>query len=150
MRLALEEARAAAACDEVPVGAVICQDGRVIARAHNTCEASRDATAHAEMLALRQAQHILGRWRLTDCTLFVTLEPCAMCAGAILATRIGRVLFGAYDARAGCSGSLYALLDDDRLGHTLVAGGVEEEACAALLQTYFQKKRKERAKESPC
>src|SRR5205807_6037472 len=115
MGLALEEARAAAAHGDVPIGAVVLVDGEVVARRHNERERTGDPTAHAELLALRDAAADLGGWRLTEATLVVTLEPCAMCAGALIAARVGRLVFGAADPRAGACGSLYNLCADPRL-----------------------------------
>ena len=150
MRLALAEARLAAAGPEpagtalagpqdVPVGAVIlAADGQVIARAHNRREADHDPTAHAEIVAMRQAARILGSWRLTGLTLVVTLEPCTMCAGAITAARLGRLVYGALDARAGAAGSLWDVVRDRRLGHSVeVIGGVLAPECAVVLQEFF-------------
>lgn len=142
MRVALEEARAAAEHGDVPVGAVVVRDGEVIARRHNERELSGDPTAHAEVLALRDAAAALGTWRLDDCTLVVTLEPCPMCAGAALAARIGRVVFGAADPKAGALGSLYHLASDPRLNHNPpVVHGVEAAAAADLLSAFFADRR---------
>ena len=144
MRLALAEARQALEADEVPVGAVAVADGRLIGRAHNQRELLRDPTAHAEMLALTQAAEALGRWRLTGVTLYVTLEPCAMCAGAMVLARIGRLVYGARDPKAGAVVSLYQLLSDERLNHRVPSdGGVLAEECGALLQEFFRKRRLE-------
>ena len=143
MRLALGEAHAALKADEVPVGAVAVCAGRVVGRAHNQREMLRDPTAHAEMLALTQAAESLGRWRLTGVTLFVTLEPCAMCAGAMVLGRIDRLVYGATDPKAGAVASLYQLLDDPRLNHRVPStGGVLGEACGALLTAFFEKRRR--------
>jgi len=144
MRLALAEARQALEADEVPVGAVAVADGRLIGRAHNQRELLRDPTAHAEMLALTQAAEALGRWRLTGVTLYVTLEPCAMCAGAMVLARIGRLVYGARDPKAGAVVSLYQLLSDERLNHRVPSdGGVLAEECGVLLQEFFRKRRLE-------
>lgn len=144
MRLALAEARRALEADEVPVGAVAVAEGRVVGRAHNQRELLRDPTAHAEMLALTQAAEALGRWRLTGVTLYVTLEPCAMCAGAMVLARIDRLVFGATDPKAGAVVSLYRLLADERLNHRVPSdGGVLAEECGALLQEFFRKRRAE-------
>lgn len=141
MELALAEAREAAARDEVPVGAVVVKNGAVIAAAHNEVEALRDATAHAELLALRRASKAAGDWRLSECTLYVTLEPCCMCAGAMINARLKRVVFGAYDERFGCCISALELTNNV-LSHTVeTVGGVCEAECAKLLRAYFQKKR---------
>jgi tRNA(adenine34) deaminase len=142
MRRALCQARAAAEADEVPVGAVIVRDGQLLAQAHNGREQLRDPTAHAEMIAITQAAAALEDWRLERCTLYVTLEPCPMCAGAILLARIPRVVYGAADAKAGAVHSLYQLLGDPRLNHRAeVAGGVLGGECGALLTQFFAGKR---------
>ena len=143
MRLALAQAREALATDEVPVGAVAVVDGRVIGRAHNQRELLRDPTAHAEMLALTQASEALRRWRLTGVTLFVTLEPCAMCAGAMVLARIDRLVYGAPDPKAGAVASLYRLLDDPRLNHRVPStGGVLADECGAVLTAFFEERRR--------
>jgi len=142
MAAALEEARQAASAGEVPVGAVVFRNGAVVARAHNETVARRDPTAHAELLAIQQALRTLATDRLTDCTLYVTLEPCAQCAGAVVLAKVGRVVFGAYDPKAGMAGSVGDLLRHPALNHRVeVAGGIEEEACSRLLQTFFQERR---------
>lgn len=142
MRLALEEARAAAAEDEVPVGAVIIAGGRVIASGHNQREQLADPTAHAEMIALTQAAASLGSWRLENCLLCVTLEPCPMCAGAILQARVPVVVWGAADPKAGAVESLYTLFDDARLNHRVEhVGHVLEAECGGLLTEFFRGKR---------
>lgn len=135
MKLALEQAEKALYLGEVPVGAVVLWQGEVIATAHNLCETRKDATAHAELLALQQAAKVCGDWRLNDCTLVVTLEPCCMCAGAIVNARVGKVIFGACDERAGCLGSrgdVYAIGYEGE-----IIGGVMAEECAALLKKAF-------------
>jgi tRNA(adenine34) deaminase len=139
MLLALAEAEQAPATRDVPVGAVVVNgDGIVIASSRNERELTGDPTAHAELLALRTAAESQGDWRLTDCTLVVTLEPCVMCAGAILAARVPTVVFGAWDEKAGAAGSLYDVLRDRRLNHRVeVFGGVEAEASARLLLEFF-------------
>ena len=143
MALALREAEAARAADEVPVGAVIVQGDRVLAAAHNQREQLRDPTAHAEMLAVTQAAAALNSWRLDGCTLYATLEPCPMCAGAILQARIGRVVFGAEDPKAGAVRSLYELLDDARMNHSAeVVGGVMSAECGSILTGFFAEKRR--------
>ena len=140
--MALAEAEFAAALDEVPVGAAVVRDGRVIARAHNETVARRDPTAHAELLAIQEALRAAGSDRLTDCTLYVTLEPCAQCAGAIVLAKVGRLVFGAPDPKAGMCGSVGDLVRHPRLNHRLeVIGGVEEAACARLLQEFFAARR---------
>jgi tRNA(adenine34) deaminase len=142
MRLALKEAEAAAAEDEVPVGCVIARGGKVIARAHNQRETLKDPTAHAEMIAITQAAEAVGDWRLEGCDLYVTLEPCAMCAGAIVLARLARVVFGASDPKAGACGSLMNLVQDARLNHRVIlAPGVLAEPCGGILSGYFRGKR---------
>jgi len=142
MRVALAEGRAAAALDEVPIGAAVLRDGAVVARAHNATVTRRDPTAHAELLAIQQALGHLEIDRLSDCTLYVTLEPCAQCAGAIVLAKVGRLVFGAYDPKAGMCGSLGDLVRHPRLNHRVeVTGGVEAQACGDLLQAFFQAKR---------
>ncbi|MGQ9573964.1 MAG: tRNA adenosine(34) deaminase TadA [Thermoguttaceae bacterium] len=142
MQLALEEARAALQQNEVPIGAVIVHQDRVIARAHNQREQLRDPTAHAEMIAITQAAASLGSWRLDGCTLYVTLEPCPMCAGAIVQARIPAVVYGASDAKAGAVRTLYRLLEDERLNHRAeIVPGVLAEACGRILTEFFQKQR---------
>ncbi len=138
MRLALAAARRAGDSGEIPVGAVVTSGDRVIGMAGNRREADADPTAHAEMLALRQAAAEIGSWRLTGTTLYVTLEPCPMCAGAAVAARMSRVVFGTPDPKAGACGSLYNLGVDPRLNHELeVVPGVREEECAELLRSWF-------------
>jgi tRNA(adenine34) deaminase len=139
MGLALDEARSAAVHGDVPVGAVaLANDGQVIGRGHNRREADGDPTAHAELLALRQAASALGTWRLTDVTLVVTLEPCPMCAGALINGRVGRIVFGATDPKAGSCGSLYNLCVDPRLNHEVaVTAGVRSAEAADLLARFF-------------
>lgn len=142
MREALKEAALALELGEVPVGAVMARGGEIIARAHNERETGGDPTAHAEVLAIRRAAQALGTRRLDGCTLYVTLEPCPMCAGAIVMARIGEVVFGAYDDRAGCCGSLYALTEDAAFGTaTPCSGGLLEAECRALLERFFAAKR---------
>ena len=142
MRAALGEAAQALALGEVPVGAVVVRDGEIVASAHNERETGGDPTAHAEVLAIRRAARALGRRRLSDCTLYVTLEPCPRCAGAIAMARLGEVVFGAYDERAGCCGSLYALTEDAAFGAVIPSsGGLLEEKCRALLDRFFAAKR---------
>ena len=142
MTVALAEAERAAAEGEVPVGAVVIAGGRVIARRHNEREARHDPTAHAEVLALRDAANVLGRWRLSDATVVVTLEPCPMCAGALVAARVGGVVFGASDPRAGACGSLYNLCADPRMNHEVaVTPGVMADEAARLLEQFFSERR---------
>jgi len=142
MRLALDEARAAAAEDEVPVGAIVVAGGRVIASGHNQREQLNDPTAHAEMIALTQAAAALGSWRLEGCVLYVTLEPCPMCAGAILQARVPTVVWGAADPKAGAVATLYRLFDDARLNHRVEhVGGVLADDCGRILTDFFRGKR---------
>jgi len=142
MAAALEEARRAASAGEVPVGAVLFQDGMVVAQAHNAMVARGDPTAHAELLCIRAALQRLHTDRLADCTLYVTLEPCAQCAGAIVLAKVGRLVFGAYDDKAGMCGSVADIVRHPRLNHKPeVIGGVEREACGELLRGFFEKRR---------
>jgi len=137
--VALEEARKAASIGEVPVGAAVLRDGTMVVRAHNETVGRRDPTAHAELLAVQRALSLLQTDRLSDCTLYVTLEPCAQCAGAIVLAKVGRVVFGAYDPKAGMVGSLGDVLRHPGLNHRVeVIGGVEEEECGRLLQDFFR------------
>ena len=143
MKLAIKEAKKAELIDEVPIGAVIVKDGKVIARAHNKKESENQATRHAEIEAIEKATKKVNNWWLEDCDIYVTLEPCAMCAGALINSRLRNIYFGAYDKKAGCCGSLYNLPEDTRFNHRLkVEGGILEEECASLLTNYFKKKRK--------
>lgn len=138
MREALEQARAAASHGDVPVGAVVVHEGHVIARAHNERELRGDPTAHAEVLALRAAAEVVGGWRLAGCTLYVTLEPCVMCAGAMQQSRIDRVVFGAPDPKGGATGTLYNVAADPRLNHEVdVTHGVLAEESSRLLSEFF-------------
>ena len=142
MRMALREAEAAAAKGEVPVGAVIVKDGRIIGRAHNMRETLSDPTAHAEMIAITQAAEALDAWRLEGATMYVTLEPCAMCAGAIVLARLRRLVYAATDPKAGACGTLYNIVQDERLNHRVeLAVGVLADESRALLQEFFRKKR---------
>jgi tRNA(adenine34) deaminase len=144
MELALAEARAAASHEDVPIGAVVVLDGEVIAAAGNRREVDLDPTAHAELIAIRQAASVLGGWRLPGTTLFVTLEPCAMCAGAIVLARIPRVVFGATDPKAGAAGSVLDVLGEPSLNHRAeVTGGVLATECGAVLSEFFSRKRRE-------
>lgn len=143
MKAALKEAYAALSEGEVPVGATVVCGGEVIAFAHNEREALCDPTAHAEVLALRRAAKRLGRRRLSGCTLYVTLEPCPMCAGAIVMAQVDRVIYGAYDPEEGCAGSVYALPEDPALKSAIpCSGGLMEEECAEPLRVFFAEKRK--------
>jgi tRNA(adenine34) deaminase len=150
MGLALAQARGALAHDDVPVGAVVLIDGLVVAARHNERELAGDPTAHAEVLALRDAALALGGWRLSAATLVVTLEPCPMCAGALVAARVGRLVYGAADPRAGACGTLYNLCCDPRLNHELpITAGVRAAECATLLTSFFEGKRGRSAPRAP-
>ncbi|MFO7311010.1 MAG: tRNA adenosine(34) deaminase TadA [Bacillota bacterium] len=142
MRAALAEAEAAAAKGEIPIGAVIVRDGELIAAGHNLRETERDPTGHAEMVAIRRAAARLGAWRLTGTTLYVTIEPCPMCAGALVLARIERLVYGAADPKAGACGTLWNLVQDPRLNHRLaVTAGVLEDECRAVIQAFFRRLR---------
>ncbi|HEY2769684.1 MAG TPA: tRNA adenosine(34) deaminase TadA [Solirubrobacteraceae bacterium] len=142
MRLALREAARALEHDDVPIGAVIVKDGELLAAAHNEREVRADPTAHAEMVALREASRALGTWRVLDSVMYVTLEPCAMCAGAIVLARLPRIVFGAYDPKAGAAGSVLNVLDVPQLNHRpQVQGGLLAEECASLLRDFFGSRR---------
>jgi tRNA(adenine34) deaminase len=142
MRLAIREAQAALDHDDVPIGAVVVRDGEVIGAAHNERELRQDPTAHAELIALREASRALGCWRVLDAVLYVTLEPCAMCAGAIVLARVPRLVYGAIDPKAGAAGSVLDVLAQPRLNHRpVVAGGLLAEECAALLTDFFGSRR---------
>ena len=148
MRLALGEAKRAFDEDETPIGAVVVQGGRVIALAHNRPVHLRDPTAHAEILALRRAAKKLGNYRLTGCSLYVTIEPCAMCAGAIVHARLGRVVFGARDPKAGASGSALKVLNHPKLNHQVeIAQGILEDDCSSILREFFRHRRREQKTE---
>jgi tRNA(adenine34) deaminase len=145
MQLAIAEAEAAAAHDDVPIGAVVVRDGQVLARDHNRRELDQDPTAHAEILALRAAARALGSWRLDGCTLYVTLEPCTMCAGAAVLARLPRLVFGADDPKAGAVGALYDVPRDPRLNHLVeVTRGIEADRCGGLLRDFFAARRRPR------
>jgi len=138
MDLALEEARLAAEHGDVPVGAVVIHSGEIIARGHNRREVDQDPTAHAELLALQRAAEALGSWRLSDASLYVTLEPCPMCAGALVNARVDHLIYGCSDPKAGAVRTFYALCEDPRLNHRIqITRGVRAEACAAVLQDFF-------------
>lgn len=142
MQIAIEEAKKAAFFGEVPIGAVIVSEGEVIARAHNQREGMADPTAHAEVLAIQQAAGKLKRWRLIGCHMYVTKEPCPMCAGAIYQARLERLIYGAADEKAGAAGTLYNIVDDQRLNHQVeVTQGVLEKDCRGLLQDFFKDRR---------
>ncbi|MFC7394581.1 tRNA adenosine(34) deaminase TadA [Scopulibacillus cellulosilyticus] len=145
MKKAIEEAKKAEKMGEVPIGAVIVKDNEVIASAYNLREITQQPIAHAECLAIREASRKLGTWRLTGCTLYVTLEPCPMCAGAIIQSRLDAVVFGAYDPKAGCAGTLMNLIEDERFNHRAdVISGVLEDSCGQLLTSFFRKLREKR------
>ncbi len=142
MREALEEAKKAFDLEEVPIGAVVVCDGRVIARGHNLRENLKDPTAHAEILAMRKAAEYLGGWRLHRCELYVTIEPCPMCAGAMVQARLKSVVFGAKDERAGCCGSVYNILQEPKFNHRVeIVSDVLAEECRQLMSEFFKKKR---------
>jgi len=145
MKAALQEAKKALDKDEPPVGAVIVKDGEIIARGHNLRENLKDPTAHAEMLAIKAAAGSMERWRLSDCTMYVTLEPCAMCAGAMVLARLHRLVYGASDPKAGAVNSLMNLVSDERLNHQVeVESGILAEECGDLLRDFFSSRRKNR------
>lgn len=147
MQMAIEEAKQAQAAGEVPIGAVIVSDGKIIAKAHNLRETTQNAIAHAEMLAIEKACEKLGTWRLEDCTLYVTLEPCPMCAGALVLSRVKRVVFGANDLKAGCGGTLMNIMADDRFNHQCeVVSGVLAEKSGQLLSDFFKQLRAKKGK----
>lgn len=140
MRLALAEAIKAGQLGEVPIGAILVHDGQVLDSAFNLRESLQTTASHAEMLLIDKGNDMFNSWRLEDCTLYVTLEPCPMCAGAILQARIPRVVFGAYDPKAGCAGSIINLLEDDRFNHQVdLTGGVLNDACSRLITDFFKK-----------
>ena len=145
MRVALQEAAKAFRKKEVPVGAVVVYEDKIIGRGHNQTESLRDATAHAEILAIGAAANYLNSWRLSDTVLYVTLEPCPMCAGAMVLSRIKKLVFGAYDPKTGACGSLYNIIQDKRLNHQVeVVPEVLKEECSALLQAFFKERRGEK------
>lgn len=147
MKCAIEEAKKAGQLGEVPIGAVIVKDNEIIARAHNLREILQQPTAHAEHLAIERAAEVVGSWRLEDCTLYVTLEPCVMCAGTIVMSRIPRVVYGAMDPKGGCSGSLMDLLQQPQFNHrAIVEQGVLEEECSNLLRQFFRDLRAKKVK----
>ncbi len=148
MKMAIDQARKAESVGEVPIGSVIVYEGEIVGTGYNLRETSQQANAHAEMMAIQAANERIGSWRLEDCTLYVTLEPCPMCAGAIIQSRIPRVVFGAYDPKAGCVGTLMNLLEEERFNHQAeVTTGVLEEECSALLTTFFSNLRKRKKDE---
>jgi tRNA(adenine34) deaminase len=152
MKEAIKEAKKAEALAEVPIGAIIVIDGKIISRAHNLRESKQSAVAHAEVLAIEQACQLVGSWRLENASLYVTLEPCAMCSGAIILSRVKRVVYGASDPKGGCAGTFMNLLQDERFNHqSEVTSGVLEEECGQLLSDFFRQLREKRkiAKKQP-
>ncbi|MBI5971634.1 tRNA adenosine(34) deaminase TadA [Staphylococcus caledonicus] len=147
MKLAIAEAKKAQRLGEVPIGAIIVKNDEVIARAHNLRETAQQPTAHAEHIAIERAAKEVGSWRLEECTLYVTLEPCVMCAGAIVMSRIPRVVFGAMDSKGGCSGSLMNLVEEPRFNHrATVVSGILEKDCGDLLRQFFRELRARKSK----
>ena len=143
MQIAIEQAKKAKELDEVPVGAVIVKDGKIIAKGKNKKNYKNNSLYHAELIALNKAMKKFNDWHLYDCDLYVTLEPCPMCAGACINARLGRIIFGAYDPKAGCCGSIYNLPEDKRFNHRPeIIGGIKEKECAEILSNYFKDKRK--------
>lgn len=148
MRMAIDQAFLAEENGDVPIGAVIVYEGRIIAKAHNQRQLLNDPTAHAEMIALTQAAEAVGNWRLHGCTIYVTLEPCTMCAGALVLARIDRLVFGTDDPKAGACGSLYNVVQDSRLNHQVdISAGILAEDCKIQLQAFFQRRRDEKRSE---
>ena len=148
MKEALAEAKKAAAAGEVPVGAVIVKDGEIIGRGHNETETAKDPTAHAEMIAIRQAAKNLGGWRLTGCTMYVTTEPCSMCAGAIVWSRISRLFIGTMDPKSGACGSVFNIPQESRLNHFVeIETGLMQEECSSLMKIFFKELRKRKLEE---
>lgn len=148
MKEALAEAKKAAAAGEVPVGAVIVKDGEIIGRGHNETETAKDPTAHAEMIAIRQAAKNLGGWRLTGCTMYVTTEPCSMCAGAIVWSRISRLFIGTMDPKSGACGSVFNIPQEGRLNHFVeIETGLMQEECSSLMKSFFKELRKRKLEE---
>ena len=148
MKEALAEAKKAAAAGEVPVGAVIVKDGEIIGRGHNETETAKDPTAHAEMIAIRQAAKNLGGWRLTGCTMYVTTEPCSMCAGAIVWSRISRLFIGSMDPKSGACGSVFNIPQESRLNHFVeIETGLMQEECSSLMKSFFKELRKRKLEE---
>lgn len=148
MKEALAEAKKAAAAGEVPVGAVIVKDGEIVGRGHNETETAKDPTAHAEMIAIRQAAKNLGGWRLTGCTMYVTTEPCSMCAGAIVWSRIIRLFIGTMDPKSGACGSVFNIPQESRLNHFVeIETGLMQEECSSLMKSFFKELRKRKLEE---
>lgn len=151
MQEALKEAKYSLAKEEIPIGCVIVKDGAIIGRGHNAREEYHQAILHAEIMAIQQANQVVSNWRLLDTTLFVTIEPCVMCSGAIGLARIPRVIYGASNQKFGAAGSLYNILQDERLNHrVIVETGILEEECASILQTFFQNGRKKKKENHHC
>ncbi|MDD3199326.1 MAG: tRNA adenosine(34) deaminase TadA [Eubacteriales bacterium] len=149
MQEALKEAEQALSIDEVPIGAVIEKDGIIIGRGHNKTETTKDPTAHAEILAIREAAHELGGWRLLRCRMYVTAEPCPMCAGAMVLARIEKVFIGTSDPKTGACGSLMNILQDERLNHSVqIETGIMQKQCEILMKSFFQKLRKKKSEEN--
>ena len=147
MKSAFREAEKAFEKGEVPIGAVVVKKGQIIGRGYNQCESLTDPTAHAEIIAITSAANTIKEWRLKDCSLYVTKEPCPMCAGALINSRIPKIIFGMYDEKEGCCGSLYQLCRDPRLSHQLsVKGGVLESQCTLIIQEFFKNKREQNRK----
>ncbi len=145
MQIAMQEAELAALEGEVPIGACVVYEGKVIARAHNRRETDKSPSAHAEFLAMQEASAVLDRWRLCGCTVYVTLEPCLMCAGLMINSRVDRCVFASYDPKGGALGTLYSFHEDERLNHEFqVEGGVMEDECSAMLKAFFARRREER------
>ncbi len=145
MVIAMEEAEKAREIGEVPIGAIIVYEDKIIGRGHNIRETTQQTLSHAELLSIQEANEVIGSWRLEDCTLYVTLEPCAMCAGAIVQSRIKRVVYGATDPKAGCAGTLMNLLTEERFNHQVeVTTGVLQKECSEMLRDFFQMLRKKR------
>ena len=148
MKEALAEAKKAAAAGEVPVGAVIVKDGEIVGRGHNETETAKDPTAHAEMIAIRQAAENLGGWRRTGCTMYVTTEPCSMCAGAIVWSRISRLFIGTMDPKSGACGSIFNIPQESRLHHFVeIETGLMQEECSSLMKSFFKELRKRKLEE---
>ena len=145
MKAAFREAEKAFEQDEVPIGAVVVKNGQIIGRGYNQCECLTDPTAHAEIIAITSAANTIKNWRLKDCQLYVTKEPCPMCAGALVNARIDMVVFGMYDEKEGCCGSLYQLCRDNRFKHQLIVkGGIMEDPCTLIIQEFFKKQREKK------
>ena len=146
MKEAIRQAQKAAEADEVPIGAIIVHENKIIARSHNQVETLKDPTAHAEMIAITQATSFLGAKWLQECTLYVTIEPCSMCAGALVLARLGRLCYGAPEPKTGACGSLFNIAQHEKLNHCVnVSGGILETECGAMLSAFFEKKRREKA-----